>query len=240
MIGTTFRDLVRKKTKTNSTTLPDADLVLLANAEKDDLAELITNEVGEDFFLVPWKRDLVAAQREYTLPNQIMLHLKRVVAMFDGSTWSDPLNEIDVNQVRMPLITEANVQAAFMGKEPVFDLLDRGIRLLSEVPIIDVTDGLRVDAMIYPSDLSTGSLALSTDLSIPTSTITTAMPRATHKVWVLRTSIAYKESRPKKIPLTTEERNIEFYVERMLNNLRGRNLDRSYTPEHPVDTGMNY
>jgi len=240
MIGTTFRDTIRKKTNTTTSTLPDADLVLLANVEKDDLAELITNEVGEDFFMVAWKRDLVAGQREYTLPNQIMLHLKRVNVMIDGAVWNDPLRELDVNQVREPLVTEENVQSAFMTKKPAFDLLDRGIRILSEQPIIDVLEGINIDAMIYPADITAASLALSTDLSIPVSSIDTSMPRATHKVWALKTSIAYKESRPKKITLTEEEKNIEFYIARMLNNLRGRNLDRSYTPQAPVDTGMNY
>lgn len=240
MIGTTFAAKVRKSTTTNTTTLPDADLVLYANIEKDDLAEYIENEAGEDFFMVPWQRDLVAGQREYTLPNQIMLNLKRFNAKLDGENWNDPLEELDVNQVRQSLVSEADVQAAFAGRKPVFDLLDRGFVIYSQDAIIDVTNGIRIDAKIYPADITTGTLALSTDLSIPTSAITTAMPRATHKVWALRTSIAYKESRPKKIPLSEEEKNIEFYIQRMMNNLRGRNLDRSYVPVAPVDTGMNY
>lgn len=240
MIGTTFRDYIRKKTKTTSDTFPDADLVLLANVEKDDLAEYIANEVGEDFFLLSYKRNLIAGQREYALPSQIMLTLKRVNAMFDGENWSDPLDELDVNQIRKPLITEANVQSAFAGREPAFDFTDRGLRLYSETPITDVTEGLQVESIIYPADITTGTLALATDISVPTSTITTAMPKASHKVWALMTSIAYKESRPKKIALTNEEKNIEAYKQIMINKLRGRNLDRSYVPTAPVDTGMNY
>lgn len=240
MIGTKFASYIRYKTKTNSDTLPDADLVLLANVEKDDLAEYIANEVGEDYFQLSYKRNLIADQREYTLPEPLMGQLKRVSVMLDGENWNEPLDELDMNQVRYALITEADIQSAFAGQKPAYDFLDRGIKIYSEEAITAVTAGLQVEAIIYPADLTTGSLALSTDLSVPTSTVTTAMPKAAHKVWALMTSIAYKESRPKKIPLTLEEKNIEVYKQIMINKLRGRNLDRSYVSAAPSDTGMNY
>lgn len=239
MIGTTFAAYVRKLTKTNSTTLPDADLVLYANIEKDDLAELITNEVGEDYFLLPFKRDLVAGQREYSVPTEVMLHNKRVSAMLDGTKYS-LLEEMDANMIRLPLVTEIDITTAFAGKKPAYDWLDRGIKIFSEVPIIDVTDGIWFDTIQYPEDISDSNLAASTDLSVPSGNTKTRLPKAAHKVWALRTSIAYKNSRPKPLPYTREENNIEFFENRMMNNLRGRNLDRSYVPPSPYEDGSNY
>lgn len=239
MIGTTFASYIRKNTKTNSTTFTDADLVLLANVEKDDLAEYITNEVGEDYFALSYKRDLIAGQREYTLPTQLMVHMKRVSAMLDGENYK-LLEEVDINSVREPLVTESDITTAFAGKIPQFDLLDRGLKIFSESAIIDVVDGLWLETIQYPEDLTTAKLAAATDLSVPSSTITSAMPKAAHKVWALRTSIAYKNQRPKPLPFTREEKNLEFFENRMLNNLRGRNLDRSFVPNAPYNDGSQY
>lgn len=236
MTGANFASYIRLLTKTDSTTFTDARVVLLANIEKDDLAQYITEQCGEDYFQIEYYRDLVADQREYTLPSDILVNLKQVAAMLDGSTWK-VLNERDKNQVRLPLITEANVTTAYSGLEPEYDLLDMGIRILSEEAVVSVTDGIRLDTMVYPDNIDTGTLALTTDLSIPTTDTATAMPRASHKVWALKTSIAYKQSRPKMIPLTVEEKNIEFYVERMITELRGRNLDRSTIPLENPDNG---
>lgn len=239
MTGTTFASYIRRLTKTDSTTLSDTVLALLANVEKDDLAELIAEEVGEDFFQLSVKRDLEADKREYTLPSYLMLHLKRISAMLDGTNW-ELLTERDLNLIRFPMITEDNITTAYNGHAPEYDLMDVGIRILSESAITAVTDGLQIEAMVYPSDIDATALAAVTDLSIPSSTTVVAMPRASHKVWALRTSIAYKQSRPKTIPLTEEEKNIEFYTTRMINKLRGRNLDRSYVPNTETDDGFDY
>ena len=58
-----FASLVRKKTRTNSTTFTDADLLLYANTFKDEIAEMLSKEVGEDIFGLRLTRDLVADQR---------------------------------------------------------------------------------------------------------------------------------------------------------------------------------
>lgn len=239
MIGTTFASYVRRLTGTDSTTLPDATLALLANVEKDDLAELIAEEVSEDFFMLSIKRDLEEGKREYTLPSYIMQSIKRVSAMIDASNWK-LLTERELNLIRLPMVTESNITTAYNGLSPEYDLMDVGIRILSEDAIVDVTDGLQIEAKVYPADIDATALASTSDLSVPISTTVTAMPRASHKVWALRTSIAYKQSRPKPMPLNAEEKNIEYYTNRMVTKLRGRNEDRSYVPNVETEDGSDY
>lgn len=245
MTGDTFVKKVRKNTFTNSNTLSETDILLYANIEKDELAETINREVDEDYFQMTLKRDLKADTREYTFPNDIIRNLKRVSAKLDGENWQ-VLWETDITQVRDPLVTESNVQDAFSGndrKTPALDIQGRGFRILNDDAITEVTNGLQIEAMIYPSNLTTAELTGArngVDLSIPASDIKHAMPRAIHKVWVLRTSIAYKQSRPKPIPLNAEEKQVEGFLQRSLNNLKIRNNDRSYIPSAPKNNGLDY
>lgn len=239
MTGSTFANIVRKYTGTDTTTLPDADLLVYANIEKDDLAEFIADQCGEDFFQLTYKRDLEADKREYSLPRQLMLHTKRVSAMLNGEDFV-LLEEFDINQIRMPLVTEANIQAAFAGRKPSFDIIDIGIKIYSDSAITAVTDGIMVDAIIYPEDIIADNLASSSDLSTASATDKARLPKGAHRVWAIRTSIAYKQSRPKPIPLNEIEKNLATYENRMLDNLRGRNLDRSFVPSMPVDNGESY
>ncbi len=239
MTGNIFTSLLREYTFTDSGTLPNADILMFANAEKDDLAEFIADQMGEDIFMLTYKRNLEAGKREYSLPRQTLLNIKRVTAALDGEK-NVLIEEFDINDIRKPLVTEDDITSAFAGRKPRFDMLDIGIKIYSEVPIIDVTEGLNIEIIQYPENIIEANLSSDSDLSTASATTKTRLPKAAHRVWLLKTSIAYKESRPKPIPLNKTEENIEFYIERMITNLRGRNLDRSYTPDIPVDNGFNY
>lgn len=244
MKGSTFAKEVRGNTYTDSTTLPDTDLAHHANVVKDELVEYINKEVGEDYFQMTLKRTLKAGQREYSFPNDIIRNLKRVSAKLDGENWV-VLWETDVTQFSDPLVTDSNVQDAMVSKEPAIDIQGRGFRILSqdEMPESDVSEGLQIEAMIYPSNISETELSGSRsdiDLSVPASNIEHAVPRAAHRVWSLMTSIAYKQSRPRPIVLNAEERQIEVKKQQMRNNLRIRNLDRSLEPNSPEDNGLDY
>ena len=49
MTSKQFADYIRKKTKTNSSTFTDADILLYANIIKDDIAKEV-NKANEDYF----------------------------------------------------------------------------------------------------------------------------------------------------------------------------------------------
>ncbi len=234
MTSTQFAAYVRLLTKTNSTTLPDATIIAFANIVKDDLAKDIL-KVNEDIFGMQYLRNLVADQREYSLPVEMLNQIKYVEAMLDGVNWSK-LTETDLNSYGQPT-SEAAIRQNFADKT-CFDIFRNSLWLLTGNAIINVTEGLKLWAIQWPEDIS--SVSGTSDLSIASSEIETAMPRATHEIWGRRVSIAYKESKEKPIPLSERELRVDADWAAVLNSLRGANLDRAVLATTPSDDGSDY
>ena len=236
-----FADYIRKRTKTNSTTFPDADLLLYANIIKDDLAKEIT-KANEDYFGIEILRDLVAGKRNYKFPSYVMNQMKYLQAKLDGTNWVE-LNEFDINSYQKTT-DEDSILANFAGREPAFDLFGSEIQIYNDSAIIDVTGGLKLWAIIYPADLT--SLAGITDMSVDPSTTTFAIPRQLHMAWATKVIVEYKSSKEKPIPLTERELNINSEVMLAINSLKEQNLDRVVVARFPtdkygrVDNGQDY
>ena len=241
MTGTKFTEYIRKRTKTNSTTLPDADVLVWANANKDLLAELIENNVDERYFELTQVRNLVADQREYSLPDSTLLGMSEMAVMFDGENFSYPY-EIQRGQYEK-WADEEGIQSDFAGKDSRFIVTGRGFKLLNDAAITAVTNGLRIVSNVYPEDLTTGNLSGSFDLSVPqdpSKESKHAIPRAAHKVWATMCIIDYKQSKEKPIALTEQEKTIAAMQEEMYSALKKRNKDRSVVASTPQDNGENY
>lgn len=240
MKGTTFAAYIRKQTGTNSTTLTDADIVTLANVEKDDIAADIVSNVDEHYFDMELSRDLEADIRNYTFADDILKQHSGVYAQLDGTKWS-PLLEADNSQFDNTAILEnASIKELYTGKKPAYLIRGRELVILSGDDIIDVTDGLKMVAEIYPEDITTSTLAASTDMSIPTSDITHALPRQVHKHWATKVIIAYKESRDKPLPLTKKEQKVDLELDDVYKKLTPRNSNRSFVASVPEDDGQDY
>lgn len=242
MKGTTFASYIRTKTKTNSTTLSDADIVLLANVVKDDLAAEIVANVDEGYFDMEMVRDLEADIRDYTFENDVLKHIKYAAAKLDGTNWLY-LTESDFGAIegeKLPLMENTHIKELYAARKPQFLISGRGMTLLSGSDIEAVADGLKVVGEVYPEDISTSTLAASTEMSIPSSDQQHAMPRATHRVWAKMVVIEYKQSREKPIPLTEDEKKIELDLQRMFNTLRKRNAVRAFVAGVPRDDGQDY
>jgi hypothetical protein len=240
MKGTTFASYIRKETKTNSTTFSDADIVLYANIVKDDLAAEIVSNVDEGYFDMELTRDLEANIRDYTFPDDLLKHIKLVTAKLDGSNWS-PLVEADISQFDdTPILANSYIRELYSGRKPEFLISGRGLRLLTGDDITAVVDGLNMLAEIYPEDITTTTLAATTDLSIPSSDTTHALPRQVHKHWATMVVIAYKQSRDKPIPLTKQEQKVEFDLQEAFKKLTPRNTNRSFIASTPRYDGQNY
>lgn len=237
MTGQQFASYIRKQTKTNSTTLPDADLVLLANIVKDDIAKRIT-KANEDYFGIWMTRNLVAGQRNYAFEPEQMNHMKYLEAKIDGTTWCR-LREYDINQLHMTS-DEASIQSYFAARTPGFDIFGNELVLYSGTPIIDVTDGLKLWTIVYPSDITALTLASTDDLSIAPSTTSFGFPRQFHKVWADTVVVEYKNSQDKPLPLTENEQRLDARFQDALNDIKGGNLDREVLPSEPYDDGSDY
>lgn len=223
-----FASYIRDKTKTNSTTFPDAKILLYANIIKDDIAKEIT-KANEDYFGMKFYRNLEAGKRSYSFPSDILNTMKYLQAKLDG-TKQKVLTQFDVNSWKRPT-NESEILEYWQGKDPQFDIYGGSIEIYSDSAIIDVTNGLELWAMAYPADLA--SLAGTTDLSVPKDVYSTALPRQVHYVWATKVVIEYKNSKEKPIPLTEHEAKVDQDLQLAINALKGQDLNRSITATLP-------
>lgn len=230
-----FAAYIRLKTKTNSTTFPDADILTYANIIKDDIAKEVT-KANEDYFGIELLRNLEAGKRTYSFPTDVLNQIKYFQAQLNGTDWQ-VLEEFDVNSYKRPT-DEATILARWAGKLPEFDIFGSQATIYSDSAIIDVTDGLKLWAIIYPADLTT--LAGTTDMSVAPSQISFGMPRQLHKVWATKVIVEYKTSKEKPIPLTESERNVDNDLALAINALKGGNLERTVVANVPRDDGQDY
>lgn len=144
---------VRMKTGTNSVTLPNATLVAWLNTFKDEICSLLTQR-NNSLFILPATDSLVANQREYALPADVLNHIISVEVAMIADT---PLQYIDAkayNRRDFTLgLTEANISSSFSNANPKYFRRRRAIYLLTGT-IIAVTDGLRITYRAYPADFS--------------------------------------------------------------------------------------
>jgi hypothetical protein len=231
-----FATLIRYYTKTNSTTFTDADILILANIFKDDISGLISKEVGEDYFGLRFERDLEAGQREYDLPAELMSRIKYLQAKLDGTNWQK-LKETDLSTYGKT-IDEATILLEYADKDPEFDLWDQGIYILSGDAIIDVTDGLKLWAIVFPADFA--SLTSTEDMSTNPDDYSHGFPRQFHELLARRVSIAYKSSKDRPIPLSEKEKLYEVDLATQIQTMKDANLDRSVIPSMPYNDGSDY
>jgi hypothetical protein len=200
----------------------------------DDLSERLAKSlaVDEDPFLIPQTTDLVADQRDYAFPSDILARMKRLEATFDGTTWVRLL-PMDISEYKdthdETVITShfGNVQG-----EAFYDMLRTGIYIYSG-SIISVTAGLKLWCTTYPSvpaNLTGNTVDLATD---PDSTHP-GFPRALHELLARGVSIDYKESREKPIPLSERELKYDLDVKNTIDTLKNGDANRSIIGNVPT------
>jgi len=230
-------EYVRFKTRTNATTLTDAELIIMANVVKDKLIwEAL--EADEDIFLVPTTQNLVANQREYPLLSSLLSRIKRVEAKLDGSNFIK-LYEFDLPQHKFPISTEADIVDKFGNDERTafYDIMRESIVIYSGT-ISNVTNGLRIWVNTTVPDIT--SMASTTDMSIDPSNTTHGIPRALHHVLADGIVIMWKQSREKPIALVDTELRYDLEVKKAVSSLKRKNYDRTVFGLVPHDTGWEY
>jgi len=245
MTGANFTSLVRMYANADSTIMSDTNLLLLANAVKDGLANRVVSEADEDYFEMPATTDLVADQREYSLPTDLLKSLTRVEAKFNDSDWIPLLEEVDLLDVTIPIV-EADIIEEYGNNEgeAYFDMTRNGIYILSG-EIDDVTAGLKMWYNAYPTDLVAGDLVLTSDLSVPTTTTGFAIPRQLHEVWARETAYRWKVNRDAKYQPTDLEERLHLPIgksdtDNAIRSLRDMNKMRDIFAATPFNDGSNY
>lgn len=227
MTPETFAKIVRLKTRTNSTTFTDADMLLFMEARQLELAQDIM-KADEDILSIPQTADLVASSitaREYPFPSDILSRIKRVEAQLDGTNWR-LLDEIDLGEIDVPISTEANITNQFTNNQGdcFYDLKRKALFIYSGT-ITATTDGLKLWCDTSPS-VHANVTDDTTDMSIDPSATSHGMPLPTHEIWARGVGIDYKQSREKPIPLNEKELRYEFDKQEVIASLKHGNLDR--------------
>lgn len=230
---------VRLKTRTNTTTFTNADMLILANVVKDRLV-LRALEADEDLFLVPTYLNLVASStsREYPLHSDMLSRIKRVEAKLDGTNFIK-LSELDLPQYKGVISTEADIVAHFGNGEgeAFYDIMRNAIWIYSGT-ITAVASGLKIWLNTIVADIT--SMEAVTDMSVDPTTTTHGIPRALHDVLADGVIIEWKSSREKPLPLTEREENFETNVNKAVSSLKRANYDRDVIGTVPYDDGQEY
>ena len=204
MTGTQLAALVRLKTSTNSTTFTNADMLVYVNLFKDEIASKIV-ERNNGMFLVPSTFNLVADQREYAFPDDMLNRLHKFEVKFassDSRFQSTYVKDYSGSE------TESEITKNYTNQQGHFahTIRRRALYVLSGT-IIAVTNGGRIWYHVFPADLA--NMTGSTDLGVDPSTTTFGIPRQFHELLGRRVSIEYKQNKPKPLPLNALEKNYE-------------------------------
>lgn len=240
MTSSEFKTYILQKTKQDNTTFTDAEILALAIPIQDDLAKEAVN-ANEDLFGMEIYRDLVAGQRNYAFDFDIM-QIKILQAKLDGDNWEEPpLIEYDNNNLRIN--TDENSIVNFFNNYDIqydagYFIFGKEIIILNNTAIIDVVDGLKMWAILYPKKLT--SLAGTDDMSIRSSTTSIGFPRELHKLFADKVVISWKESQDTPVKLSADEEKWHYYLEKAIDNLKNLNLDRSIIANIPEDDGQDY
>lgn len=238
MNGVRAANIIRKYTKQDSTTLPDSELAEWFNQAKDEICQE-AEEINEGYFSMEFYRNLVAGQRQYTLPVDMLSRLEKVAIKFP--TWDDYRVVEEVRLSVSPNSTsETTITTSYVDSAPKMLLRRESIYFLTGSAIPDMTDGIQLWAKVFPNDISATTLAQTFDLSVAPFSDGVGIPRALHSIICLRTSILYKQNRDRPIALNDTEQNYEFLLRKALNAINGQNLARSISPQFPYDDGSTY
>ena len=226
--------LIRLRTRTNSTTFSDVDIISYANIHIDDIsAEVI--KANEDYFGFEDIRNLEIGKRNYALPPELLSQIKYLQAYINGE-WCI-LREYDITFLEIST-DETSIQNAWKGKDPAFMIFGNEIIILSEDSIENVTNGLKIWSLVYPKHLDT--LSGTTDISVRPSPITCGFPRQFHELLATAIVIDWKGSQDTSIALTAKEINYNNDLASKLDSIKDMNLNRIIEINPDYDDGSEY
>lgn len=228
---------IRKKTHTNSTTFPDADILLYAGIRMDQIAARIC-DYDEDYFGAPQTMDLVNNQREYPLPTDMLNHIKKVEAFLDGTQWIN-LTELDLSSYQFTT-DEATITTYFSNtQDSARYFIYRGsLWILSGTIANFVTgnQGLKLWSYQWPSYIT--DLTSTTDISQDPTNTSAGFPRVAHKSLADGVIIDYKMSADKPMQLTDFELNWENNMDKDIRTLTELNKNRAVNATFPSNQGL--
>lgn len=237
-----FAKYIRKRTRTDSVTFSDDDILSYANIVKDDIADRIV-KADEDYFCIPMVRNLEVGKRNYAFEGEILNQIKRLQVKLKQDTIDqtyeyEVAKECDMNFLEIPYTESGITNYMSNFNKPKYDILGGELIILSSSAIENVTDGLKLYCFVYPEDIA--SLSETRDLSLGSSSVQFGVPRSFHKIWANKVVKLYKESQEKPLPLDDTDKNVEYMLDQAIASIKGMNLDREIIGDMPYNDGSQY
>jgi len=219
---------VRYKTRTNSTTFTDVQMLPLLKFRRDEITRRLL-EADENLFKVTYSENLVANQRQYPFQNDF-LRLHKVEAKLDGTNFI-VLKEIHLGAHDKPT-DETNITYRFanLEGEACYEKIHQGIYIYSGT-ITLVTNGLKTKYAKEATVIT--DLASATDMADAINNTSHGLPKAVHELLARGVIIDYKESREKPIPLSERELKYEVDLQKAIESIKHGNLDREVIGQLP-------
>ncbi len=240
MTPANLNTLINFKLKTNDTTFTQAAKLPIINIFKNEIAsKIVERNVG--YFLIPADFDLVANQREYAWPTDILNRMQKLELKFSANDARFPSRFIkDYSGSE----TESEITANFGNSKDQFahTIRRRAVMIFSGT-IPTLTGGGRLLYHALPADIT--DLTSTVDMSLDPSTTTFGFPTQFHELLARRVSIEWKGSQPKPIPLNRHELNYENDLKDALDALShpdnsGEIIGKSLPDEDTGNNGWDY
>ncbi len=238
MTAAQLTTLIRKKTKTDSNTYPDAELLADVNLMKDEIASKI-QQVRPEIWNTPAFANLKADKREYAFPDDVLNHIISLELKFSDD--SDYVIATPISRKHYSGVLEESVIVNnFDNLNPRYFIRRDAVYILSGT-IIAVTDGFKIVYDAFPADIP--NLTGTTDLSIDPSETEHGFPREFHELLARRVSQEYKDRNG--IKFSQKEQVYQQDLEDALEDFEIANLDKQIIGSIPSgstlgDNGYNY
>jgi len=233
MTSTELATLIRKKTRTNSTTYSDADLLIDVNLQKDILASRIV-ELRGDAFDAEDSYDTVQDQRTYAFDPLVMDSIKKVDIKF--TVTGDRIVATPIQQSQLSIALQESIIVDYYDNvSNVACILKRANVFILSGSIIAVSNGLTITYKSFPVDLA--NMTSSTQLHTQTSATRPGFPREFNEIWARGVSIEYKVIN--NVKLNIKELEFENDLQRALDRYAVGNVDEHYIGSLPDTTKSN-
>jgi len=244
-------NLARRKSKTNSATFSDADMLLYLKAKIPQFQSDI-EQTNEDYMGSIEFRDLRATgdgtytdsgttylSREYNLPTDMIPRLKFVSAKLDGENWIR-LKQYDLNNIKIPF-EEANILSTFNNTEGIagYEIFRGSLFLLTGEIEEEIENGLKIWTYSFSALPATIPIAFSEqDIDLDMYGI----PETMHELLATALCIEWKGNLETPVPLTLAEQNYYALYEKALRSLKALDRDQEIQfarPEDGYNRGFN-
>lgn len=234
----TFARTARTLTRQNSSTFTDLVMVDFVNLAKAEIEGDIVN-ADEGYLEMTAHTDMVAGQRVYELPSDILNRIVKLEIKLDGTNWRRA-REIDFNLIEYPTATEADIASNGSDSPVTYSIFRGALYIWSATAIATVSQGLRLYYNVSPHEWTTADLTSVVDISIDPTTTDVGMPQEFHPILLYKVTRMFKLTRDNPIELNTEEINIMDMFRMALSNYQNANRDRIMVGQIPQDYGYNY